>query len=143
MSPLILRRAPIGWNQDDYDVLEEGVIVGRIFKVPIAPQDQPWMWASGHNGEIRRAAHGYERRARRRWVRSLRAGAAAKVTLACAVVLVAVAQEHRVGLSHTPNVYKPHAVPHQSNCPLSPLRRQAHPRCNQAFRPKGEPLVCR
>jgi|EndMetStandDraft_3_1072993.scaffolds.fasta_scaffold652771_1 hypothetical protein len=60
MSPLILKRAPIGWNQDDYDVLEEGVIVGRIFKVPIAPQDQPWMWASGHNGEIRRAAHGYE-----------------------------------------------------------------------------------
>jgi hypothetical protein len=56
MSPLILRRAPIGWNQDDYDVLEDGVIVG----VPIAPQDQPWMWASGHNGHIRRAAHGYE-----------------------------------------------------------------------------------
>jgi hypothetical protein len=60
MSSLILKRAPIGWNQDDYDVLEDGVIVGRIFKVPIAPQDQPWMWASGHNGEIRRAAHGYE-----------------------------------------------------------------------------------
>jgi hypothetical protein len=37
MSPLILKRAPIGWNQDDYDVLEGGVIVGRIFKVPIAP----------------------------------------------------------------------------------------------------------
>jgi hypothetical protein len=53
MSPLILKRAPIGWNQDDYDVLEDGVIVGRIFKVPIAPQDQPWMWASGHNGELR------------------------------------------------------------------------------------------
>jgi hypothetical protein len=51
MSPLILKRAPIGWNQDDYDVLEDGVIVGRIFKVPIAPQDQPWMWASGHNGK--------------------------------------------------------------------------------------------
>jgi hypothetical protein len=60
MSPLILKRAPIGWNQDDYDVLEDGVIVGRILKVPIAPQDQPWMWTSGHNGEIRRAAHGYE-----------------------------------------------------------------------------------
>jgi hypothetical protein len=60
MSPLILKRAPIGWNQDDYDVLEDGVIVGRIFKVPIAPQDQPWMWASGHNGEsFARAAHGY------------------------------------------------------------------------------------
>jgi hypothetical protein len=41
-------------------VLEAGVIAGRIFKVPIAPQDKPWMWASGHNGDIRRAAHGYE-----------------------------------------------------------------------------------
>ena len=60
MPPLILKRAPIGWNQDDYDVLEDGVIVGRIFKVPIAPQDQPWMWASGHNGDIRRAGRGYE-----------------------------------------------------------------------------------
>jgi hypothetical protein len=47
VTPPILKRAPIGWNQDDYDVLEDGVIVGRIFKVPIAPQDQPWMWASG------------------------------------------------------------------------------------------------
>jgi hypothetical protein len=24
------------------------------------PQDRPWMWASGHNGDIRRAAYGYE-----------------------------------------------------------------------------------
>jgi hypothetical protein len=41
-------------------VLDDGVIVGRIFKVPIAPKDRHWMWASGHNGDIRRAAHGYE-----------------------------------------------------------------------------------
>jgi hypothetical protein len=47
MTGLILKRARIGWNQDDYDVLEDGMIMGRIFKVPIAPQDQPWMWASG------------------------------------------------------------------------------------------------
>ena len=40
MTPLILKRAPIGWNQEDYDVLEDGVIVGRILKVPIAPGDQ-------------------------------------------------------------------------------------------------------
>jgi hypothetical protein len=59
VSPLSLNRAPIGWNEDDYDVVEDGVIVGRIFKVPIAPQDRHWMWASGHNGHIRRAAHGY------------------------------------------------------------------------------------
>jgi hypothetical protein len=29
MSPLILERAPIGWNEDDFDVVEDGVIVGR------------------------------------------------------------------------------------------------------------------
>jgi hypothetical protein len=60
MTGLILKRAPIGWNQNDYDVLEDGVIVGRIFKVPIAPGDRHWMWASSHNGQIRRAVHGYE-----------------------------------------------------------------------------------
>jgi hypothetical protein len=60
MSPLILKRAPIGPNLEDYDVLENGVLVGRIFLSSGAPQDRPWMWASGHNGEIRRAAHGYE-----------------------------------------------------------------------------------
>src|SRR5262245_58533835 len=57
---LILKRDPVGQNPEDYSVLEDGVVVGRIFKVPIAPQDQPWMWTSGHNGQIRRAAHGYE-----------------------------------------------------------------------------------
>ena len=30
MTELILKRGPIGWNQDDCDVLEDGVIVGRI-----------------------------------------------------------------------------------------------------------------
>ena len=61
-TQLILKSAPIGWNQDDCDVLEDGVIVGRIFMVPIAPGGRPWMWmwASGHHGHIRRAAHGYE-----------------------------------------------------------------------------------
>ena len=41
-------------------MLENGVVVGRIFKVPVAPPDRPWMWASGHGGHIERAAHGYE-----------------------------------------------------------------------------------
>jgi hypothetical protein len=57
MSALILKRAPIGSNQDD---LEDGVVVGRSFLSPVAPEDRPWMWASGHNGDIRRAAYGYE-----------------------------------------------------------------------------------
>ena len=61
MAQLILKRAPIGDNQDDYDVLENGVIVGRIFTVPTAPEGRPWMWASGHSAAtIKRARHGYE-----------------------------------------------------------------------------------
>jgi hypothetical protein len=59
-SQLIFKRAPIGWNQDDYDVVENGVIVGRIFLDAVGPRGRPWMWASGHNGDLRRAAHGYE-----------------------------------------------------------------------------------
>jgi hypothetical protein len=42
-TPLILKRAPIGDNQDDYSVLEHGVVVGRIFLSPVAPPDRPWM----------------------------------------------------------------------------------------------------
>jgi hypothetical protein len=61
MAPLILKRAPIGWNQEDYDVLEDGVVVGRIiFLDAVGPQGSPWYWASGHNGDIKRAAYGYE-----------------------------------------------------------------------------------
>jgi hypothetical protein len=44
MTPLILKRAPIGDNQDDYDVLENGVVVGRIFFLDaVGPQGRPWM----------------------------------------------------------------------------------------------------
>ena len=61
MSQLVLKRAAIGDNLEDFDVLEEGVVVGRIFILSaVAPEGRPWMWASGHNGLIRRAAHGYE-----------------------------------------------------------------------------------
>jgi hypothetical protein len=58
MTGLTLKRAPIGPNLEDYDVLEDGVVVGRIY------------WRQGRqigngcgraaNGDIRRAAHGYE-----------------------------------------------------------------------------------
>jgi hypothetical protein len=42
MGQLVLKRAtasrPSGeWNDDDYDVLCDGVVVGRIFKVNAAP----------------------------------------------------------------------------------------------------------
>jgi hypothetical protein len=63
---LILKHAsasqPFGhWRDDDYDVLEDGVVVGRISKEQVAPPDRPWMWASGHSADsISRAAYGYE-----------------------------------------------------------------------------------
>jgi hypothetical protein len=61
MHPLILKRDPVDQNQEDYSVLENGVIVGRIFTVPNAPPGRPWMWASGHSAAtVKRAAHGYE-----------------------------------------------------------------------------------
>jgi DNA invertase Pin-like site-specific DNA recombinase len=37
-EPLILKRAPVGDNPDDYSVLENGVVVCRIFMVPVAPE---------------------------------------------------------------------------------------------------------
>jgi hypothetical protein len=46
---MFLKRAaasrPSGhWNDDDYDVIEDGVVVGRIFKANAAPLGSPWMW---------------------------------------------------------------------------------------------------
>jgi hypothetical protein len=46
---LVLKRAsasrPSGqWNDDDYDVLANGEVVGRIFKANAAPVGSPWMW---------------------------------------------------------------------------------------------------
>ena len=32
------------WNDDDYDVLADGVVVGRLFKMNAAPVGMPWMW---------------------------------------------------------------------------------------------------
>jgi hypothetical protein len=66
MSRFILKGASASrssgqWSDDDYDVLENGVVVGRIFHLDaVAPEGRPWMWASGHGGHIERAAHGYE-----------------------------------------------------------------------------------
>jgi hypothetical protein len=62
---LILKRAsasrPSGeWKDDDYDVLADGAVVGRIMKVHAAPVGTPWMWtlAFGHH-EDRKPTHGY------------------------------------------------------------------------------------
>jgi hypothetical protein len=59
MIPLILKRAPVGDNQDDYSVLENGVKVGPHLQG--SSRRRPWMWASGHSAAtVKRAAHGYE-----------------------------------------------------------------------------------
>jgi hypothetical protein len=55
MSQLILKRANASrssgrWREDDYDLFEDGVVVGRIFCLDaVGPQGRPWMWASGHS----------------------------------------------------------------------------------------------
>jgi hypothetical protein len=61
---LTLKRAPASrpsgeWT-DDYDVLADGVVVGRIFKVRLGGRT-PWMWtlAYGHH-EDRSPLYGYE-----------------------------------------------------------------------------------
>jgi hypothetical protein len=49
MIQLILKRASASrasgeWNDDDFDVLADGAVVGRIFKGHAAPVGSPWMW---------------------------------------------------------------------------------------------------
>jgi hypothetical protein len=78
MPPFILKRAPIGSNLEDYSVLEDGVVVGRIFLSPGAPQERPWMWASGHNGAYPARRSATSRRARQLWRHSRKAGAGSK-----------------------------------------------------------------
>ena len=48
------------WNDDDYDVLAEGDVVGRIFKANAAPVGSPWMWTLAfEHHEDRAPTHGY------------------------------------------------------------------------------------
>src|SRR5262249_17945229 len=55
---LILKRASASrtsgqWKEDDFDVLADGVVVGRIMKAAAPPVDAPWLWtlAFGHHGD--------------------------------------------------------------------------------------------
>src|SRR5262245_23589163 len=52
-SGLILKRGdPSRRRDNDYDVLEDGKVVGRIFHLEAAaPEGRPWMWASGHSAD--------------------------------------------------------------------------------------------
>jgi hypothetical protein len=62
---LALKRAsasrPSGeWNDDDYDVLADGVVVGRIMRANAAPVGMAWLWTLefGYH-EDRTPTHGY------------------------------------------------------------------------------------
>jgi hypothetical protein len=62
---LILKRAaasrPSGeWNDDDFDVLADGIVVGRIMNAAAAPVGSPWLWTYGFDPLERQPAHGYE-----------------------------------------------------------------------------------
>ena len=62
---LTLKRAsasrPSGeWGENDYDVLADGVVVGRIVKAAASPEDKPWMWTLLLYHEGRTPTHGYE-----------------------------------------------------------------------------------
>jgi hypothetical protein len=65
MIQLFLKRASISrpsgeWRDDDYDVLAEGVVVGRIFYAAASPVGSAWMWTLGFGyHEDRTPTHGY------------------------------------------------------------------------------------
>jgi hypothetical protein len=62
---LVLKRASASrssgeWSDHDYDVLAEGIVVGRIMKAAAVPVGMSWMWtlAFGYH-EDRWPTHGY------------------------------------------------------------------------------------
>jgi hypothetical protein len=84
MDQLILKRASAiritgEWGEDDYDVLADGVVVGRIVKAAASPVGKFWMWTVLFG--TTRTAHrppAMSRRARLRWSRAALGVAAAR-----------------------------------------------------------------
>ena len=76
MTQLILKRAAHSrasgeWNDDDFDVLADGAVVGRIFKANASPVGASWMWTLAFC--IMRTARRHtatQQHARPRWRRS-------------------------------------------------------------------------
>jgi hypothetical protein len=65
-NSLILKRAATsrssgGWNDDDFDVLADGAVVGRIMRAAASPETAPGLWtlAFGQQ-EDRWPTHGYK-----------------------------------------------------------------------------------
>ena len=51
-SSLILKRAAASrtsgeWREDDYNVVADGIVVGRIMKAAAAPEGTPWLRVFG------------------------------------------------------------------------------------------------
>jgi hypothetical protein len=103
---LLLKRAafsrPSGQlNDDDFDVLADRVVVGRIFKANAAPLGTPWMWtlAFGHH-EDSTPTHGYEATREAQCPPSPRAGGGSrpwlttKLSVQDRVILFCVAIKH-------------------------------------------------
>ena len=65
MSPLILKRASASWpsgelNEDDFDVVADGAVGGRLFKANATPVGMSWMWSLAFGPqEDRTPMHGY------------------------------------------------------------------------------------
>ena len=63
---LVLKRASVfrssgEWSDDDFDVLCDGVVVGRIMKAAAVPVGMSWMWTLAYNyHEDRTPTHGHE-----------------------------------------------------------------------------------
>src|SRR5262249_52970678 len=83
-APLILKRVSGSrssgeWNDDDFDVLADGAVVGRIMKMHAAPEGSLWMWtlAFGHQHTA------VNRRARLLWRRPPSHGAPRGITETC------------------------------------------------------------
>ena len=59
---MLIKRAalsrPCLWNDDDFDVVANGEVVGRIFKAGVSVA-RPWMWALSLPHEDRTPMHGY------------------------------------------------------------------------------------
>jgi hypothetical protein len=71
---LILKRASASRDDDDFDVLGDGVVVGRIMKVHAAPVGSPWMWTLMVGYEDRTPTHGYAETRETAMAHSPRAG---------------------------------------------------------------------
>jgi len=66
---LILKRASASrrsgkWKDADFDVLADGVVVGRIFNSAASPVGLPWMWTYGFNPLERQPTRGIGARLR-------------------------------------------------------------------------------